>query len=97
MGLKDDFPSFEAQIFGLVSGTVNAASFPSVQGKMGRFVAHSTNVYPFFIGAGDIVVFELNAGADSGWFPIIGGNLNLMQFKSTSGTSTDKLAYWLQG
>lgn len=97
MGLKEDFPSFENQNFGIVSGTANNASFPSVQGKMGRFIAHSTNTYPFFIGAAGVVVFELDAGSDTGWFPVIGGNINNMQFKSTSGTSTDRLAYWLQG
>ena len=96
MGLKEDFPSFESQNFGLVSGTANSAAFPSIQGKMARLVAYSTNAYPFFIGAGAIV-FELAAGSDTGWFPLIGNNLNSMRFNSRSGTSTDRLAYWVQG
>lgn len=86
---------FEAERFGLVSGSAIAAAFPNVPAKLARFVAYGANIGRFYIGRDGNVTYELAAGTQTDWFSVVGDNLNVMQFRSPSGTA-DKLAFWVQ-
>lgn len=77
----------------LFSGTT-VTQFPSVQVKLARLKAWTSNIGSFFVGesASDLF-FELDAGDDTGWISL--SNLNQLWFSNGSGTA-DKLAVWLQ-
>lgn len=86
---------FEENVFGIITGTAGAR-FPNVSASLVRLVAWSTNIGSFFLGNGSgssNTVFELSAGADTGWFGM--DNLNNLYSRNPSGT-VDRLAYWIQ-
>lgn len=94
MGYRDELSNpFENNIFGIITGTAGSW-FPNVPAQLVRLGTLSTNIGSFFIGnQSGTAKWELDAGADTGWFGI--SNLNQIYARNPSGT-VDYLSYWIQ-
>jgi hypothetical protein len=88
--------NFTEDVIGQITGSIAVSAFPSVTGKLFRLKARSNNIGSFLLGTNTSnVVFELDAGDDTGWFMLGGDNLNQLYFSDSSGSS-ERLSYWAQ-
>jgi len=86
---------FEYNVFGIITGT-SVTQFPDIPCQLARLQAYSANIGSFLVGnaaSTDRCVWELDAGADTGWFGT--DNLNNLWFQNASGT-VDRMSYWIQ-
>lgn len=94
---SDGFP---ADRIGMITGSSAYTRFPNLPGDVFRLQAKASNIGSFFMGVSTgtyltQLVWELDAGYDTGWFKVMGDNLNELFFYNPSG-STERLAYWIQ-
>lgn len=85
-------------IIGEITGSAVVSRFPDLPGQLFRLKAWSTNDESFWIGTKSGTneqYWEMDAGDDSGWFTVMGDNLNNLFYYSPSG-SAETMAYWLQ-
>jgi len=87
---------FAFDIIGQVTGSVNVSRLPDVPGQVFRLKADSDNANSFWLGtASGSLPFEMDAGDDTGWFTLMGDNLENLFYYNLSG-STETMAYWTQ-
>lgn len=103
---RTDFQNgFPVDEIGLITGTSAYRQFPNLPGELFRLQGNSANAGSFLIGTttgtkagflvGAQIAWEIDAGYDTGWFKLMGNNLNSLYFLNASGGG-EKLTYWIQ-
>jgi len=90
---------FMYDTFGILTGTYGTRQFPNIPGSLARLKAHPNNGDVWMIGNAKNtgafpLPYPLNAGDDTGWFPVTEHNLNSYWYSQGSGSY---LSYWIQG
>ena len=87
---------FSHELIGEITGTSAYALFPSVPGYAFKLQGRSTNLGSFMIGTNSgTLAYEVDAGFDTDWFPLVTKNLNSLYFENVSGSS-ERLTYWVK-
>jgi hypothetical protein len=99
---SDGFPIDE---IGVITGSSTYRQLPNRPGQLFKLKALASNIGSSFIGTntgtffgmgvGAQIAFEIDAGDDTGWFKLMGNNLNSLYCYNPSGSS-ERLTYWLQ-
>lgn len=95
---------FDYDEIGVITGSSTRSKLPNRPGSIFRLKPQSFCIGSFFIGtetgssgvgSNSSIAFELDAGNDTGWFKLMGDNLDSLWYYSPSG-STERMAYWIQ-
>ena len=94
--------SFIYQSVGVITGTFGMSHLPAIPGKIARLQARSANAGSIYLGRFENtgtfpLPWELQAGFDTGWFPLRpeGGTLADIWQNGSSGSCY--LTYWVMG
>ena len=80
-------------VFGRVTGTVDAVQMPTGTCMQLRLKADPDNIGTFYVGNNVAQTWPLDAGQETEW--VLANDLNQFYASNPSGT-TDFLDYWLQ-
>jgi hypothetical protein len=103
--MSDFQGGFPVDEIGVITGSSTYRQLPNRPGELFRLKAQSSNIGSSFIGTntgsvfglgvGGQIAFEIDSGDDTGWFKLMGNNLNSLYCYNPSGSS-ERLVYWLQ-